>query len=89
MGFHICNVGYMFGLPVLLFWEAPPNGQVIFVLNSTSTNPILLHLKHVNAAASRASSSRLNLLIGHFRYYQPLKQDPCMSFVVFKRPLNH
>ena len=55
----------MFGLPVLLFWEAPPNGQVIFVLNSTSANPTLLHVKPINAAASRVSSSRLNLIIGH------------------------
>ena len=55
----------MFGLPVLLFWEAPPNDQVIFVFSSTFTNPTLLHVKPVNAAASRASSSRLNLIIGH------------------------
>ena len=33
MGLHICIVGYVFGIPVLLFWEAPPNDQVIFVLN--------------------------------------------------------
>ena len=30
MGFHICSVGYMFGIPIILFWEAPPNDQVPF-----------------------------------------------------------
>ena len=57
MGFHICIVGYLFGISVLLLWEAPPNDQVLFVLY-----PILLHVKPVNAASSRASSSRLKLL---------------------------
>ena len=63
IGFHICNVGYVFGMPVLLFGEAPPNDRIIFVLNSTSTNPTLLYIKPVNAAASRSSSLRLNLII--------------------------
>ena len=55
MGFHICIVGYLFGIPVFLLCEAYlSNDQVIFVLC-----PILLHIKPVNAAASRASSSRL------------------------------
>ena len=63
MGFHICIVGCVFGIPASLFWEAPPNDQVPFVLNPTSTNPKLLHVKPVNAAASRASSLRLNLII--------------------------
>ena len=56
-------MGYVFGIPVLLFGEAPPNDRIIFVLNSTSTNPTLLHVKPVNAAASRASSLHLNLII--------------------------
>ena len=57
MGFHICIVGYLFGILVLLLCETYAylsNDQVIFVLC-----PILLHIKPVNAAASRASSSRL------------------------------
>ena len=37
--------------------------RFVFVLNSTSTNPTLLHVKPVNAAASRASSLRLSLII--------------------------
>ena len=58
MGFHIFIVGYVFGIPLSLFREAPPNsGYFLFSL----TNPTLLHVKPVNAAASRASSSRLKL----------------------------
>ena len=37
--------------------------RILSVLNPTSTNPTLLHVKPVNAAASRASSSRLNLFL--------------------------
>ena len=37
---------------------SPPNDQVLFVVY-----PTLLHVKLVNAAASRASSSRLKILI--------------------------
>ena len=60
----------MFGIPVLLpFWEASPNDQVIFVLNPTSTNPTLLHVKPVNAGASRASSLRLNLIIKKYQMF--------------------
>ena len=55
MGFHICIVRYFFGIPVLLLLEAAPySGSFVFY-------PILLHVKAVNAAASRASSSRLKL----------------------------
>ena len=50
MDFHICSIGYVFGIPVLLFWEVLPNDQVILVLNSTSTNPTLVHVMPVNAA---------------------------------------
>ena len=35
----------------------------IFVLNPTSTNPRQLHLKPVNAAASRALSLRLSQIV--------------------------
>ena len=59
MGFHICTVVYVFGIPELLFWEAPPNDQVLFVLNQPNTAP----RKAVNAAASKASSLRLSLTI--------------------------
>ena len=59
MGFHIRMVGYLFGIPVLLLWKAAPNSvQVVVVFY-----PILLHIKPINAAASRASSSRLKQLI--------------------------
>ena len=37
--------------------------RLFFVLNPTPTNPKLLHVKPVNAAASRASSLRLSLII--------------------------
>ena len=33
MGFHICNVGYLFGIPVLLLWEA--HLMIRFFLPST------------------------------------------------------
>ena len=56
-------MGNVFGIPVVLFEEDPPNYQVILVLNSISTNTTLLHVKPVNVAASRASSLRLNLII--------------------------
>ena len=58
MGFHICIVGYVFGIPLSLFWEAPPKSFFF-----ASTNPTLLHVKPVSAATSRASSSRLKLII--------------------------
>ena len=60
MGFHIFIVGYVFGIPLSLFREAPPNsGYFLFSLS----NPALFHVKPVNAAASRALSSRLKLVI--------------------------
>ena len=37
--------------------------RFFFVLNPTSTNLTLLHVKPVNAAASRVSSLRLSLII--------------------------
>ena len=37
--------------------------RFLFVLNPTSTNPKQLHVRPVNAAASRASSLRLSLTI--------------------------
>ena len=37
--------------------------RFLFVLNLTSINPKQLHVKPVNAAASRASSLRLSLII--------------------------
>ena len=63
MNFHICIVRYVFGMPALLLLRAPTYDQVIFVLNPIFTNPTLLHVKPVNAAASRASSLRLSLMI--------------------------
>ena len=33
MGFHICNVGYLFGIPVLLLWE--DHLMIRFLLSST------------------------------------------------------
>ena len=42
--------------------------QALFVLYSTSTNPTLLHVKPVNAAASRTSSSRLKSIIREGTY---------------------
>ena len=53
MGFYICIVGYLLGIPVLPLCEA--RLMIRFFLSY----PILLHVKLVNAAASRASSSRL------------------------------
>ena len=64
MGFHICIVGYVFGMPVShCSGELHLMIRFLFVLNPTPTNPTLLHVKPVNAAASRASSFRLNLII--------------------------
>ena len=54
MGFHICIVGYLFGIPALLLCEA--HLMIRFVL---SPLPYTASRKPVNAAASRASSSRL------------------------------
>ena len=50
----------VFGMPVSLFWEVLMI-RLFFVLNPT--NLTLLHVKPVNAAARRASSLRLNLII--------------------------
>ena len=63
MGFHI--VGYVFGIPVSLFWSLEPHLMIrfLYVLNPTSTNPKQLYVKPVNAAASRASSLHLSLII--------------------------
>ena len=41
--------------------EAPPNDHVIFILNLTSTNSKLLHVKPAKASASRALSLHLSL----------------------------
>ena len=41
--------------------EAPPNDHVIFILNPTSTNLKLPHVKPVKASASRALSLHLSL----------------------------
>ena len=63
MGFHICIVGYGVDDTSITPLEDPPNHQIIFVLDPTSTNPKLLHVQPVNAAASRASSLRLRFII--------------------------
>ena len=63
MGFHICNVGYGVDDTSITALEYPPNHQIIFVLDPTSTNPKLLLVQPVNAAASRASSLRLRFII--------------------------
>ena len=65
MGFHICIVVYVFGIPVLLlFREAPPYDQDIFVLHSKLYQlSTLLHVNPVNAAASRSSSLHLSFII--------------------------
>ena len=55
MGFHICVVGYLFGIPALLICEA--HLMIYFFVSSTLA--ILPHVKPVNAAVSRAPSSRL------------------------------
>ena len=54
MGFHICIVGYLLGILVLPLCEA--RLMIRFPLSSL---PYTAHVKPVNAAASRASSSRL------------------------------
>ena len=89
MGFHICNVGYVFGIPVLLFWEAPPNDHIVFVLNSTSTNPTLLRVKPVNAAASRVSSSRLNLIITLAKSVSFKRGELAVNARAVKQPSPH
>ena len=89
MGFHICNVGYVFGIPVLLFWEAPPNDQVLFVLNSTSNKPTLLRVKPVNTAASRVSSSRLNLIITLAESVSFKRGELAVNARVVKQPSPH
>ena len=63
MGFHICIVGYLFKIPVLLFWELHLMISFLFILIPISTNPTLLYVKPINAAASRASSSHLGFII--------------------------
>ena len=54
MGFHICIVGYLLGILVLPLFEAH-----LMIRFSLSYLPYIAHVKPVNAAASRASSSRL------------------------------
>ena len=54
MGSHTCIEGYVLGIPVLLLCEA--RLMIRFILSSL---PYTDHVKTVNAAASRASSSRL------------------------------
>ena len=54
MGSHICTEGYLLGIPVLLLCEARLMIRLIL-----SSLPYTAHVKTVNAAASRASSSRL------------------------------
>ena len=53
--------------------------RFLFLLNPTSTNPTLLHVKPVNAAASRASSLRLNLIIK--QDWQPYPVDPYSCYM--------
>ena len=55
VGFHICIVGYVFKIPVSLFWK--PHLMIRLFLSSTqdsTNNPKLIHIKPVNAAASKA-----------------------------------
>ena len=54
MGFHICIVAHLLGIPVLPLCEA--RLMIRFLLSSL---PYIAHVTPVNAAASRASSSRL------------------------------
>ena len=54
MGFHICIVAHLLGIPVLPLCEA--RLMIMFFLSSL---PYIAHVKPVNAAASRASSLRL------------------------------
>ena len=64
MGSHIyIIVGYVFGISVSLFWKPHPMIRLFFVLNPTSTNLTSLHVKPVNAAASRVSSLCLSVII--------------------------
>ena len=64
MGSHVyIIVGYVFGIPISLFWKPHRMIRLFFVLNPTSTNLTLLHVKPVNVAAGRVSSLRLSLII--------------------------
>ena len=53
-GFPYLHCGILVRDTSITALGSPPNGQVLCVLY-----PILLHVKPVNAAASRTSSSRL------------------------------